>query len=187
MPKYAIIGWGSLIWDLDTLAPHVDGGWHIDHGPELPLEFVRVSPKRKNGLTVVIDHDHGERCRSSIIASRRSSGAMARSDLADRERAPLDKIGMIDRQSGIVRSRSKKVVRIVSHWLKDNGFTGAVWTDLERNFEEKLKRPFSVPAAVAYLDSLRGESLVEAKRYIENAPRAVDTPLRRALTTKGWF
>ncbi|SVC10487.1 uncharacterized protein METZ01_LOCUS263341, partial [marine metagenome] len=35
----AIIGWGSLLWDLDNLTPFVQGDWAINAGPRLPLEF----------------------------------------------------------------------------------------------------------------------------------------------------
>lgn len=30
--RIAIIGWGSLLWDLDNLAPHVSGEWELDLG-----------------------------------------------------------------------------------------------------------------------------------------------------------
>ena len=45
----ACLGWGSLIWDPKGLP--VDGGWYTD-GPQLPVEFTRVS--RDGRLTLVI-------------------------------------------------------------------------------------------------------------------------------------
>ena len=53
--RYAIIGWGSLIWDLESLEPHVRGDWSMGAGPRLPMEFTRVSPKRKRALVVCLD------------------------------------------------------------------------------------------------------------------------------------
>jgi hypothetical protein len=35
----AIIGYGSLIWDLADLAAHVEGPWRRGAGPHLPVEF----------------------------------------------------------------------------------------------------------------------------------------------------
>ena len=46
MSAIAIIGWGSLLWDLDNLTPFVQGDWAINAGPRLPLEFSLVSRKR---------------------------------------------------------------------------------------------------------------------------------------------
>ena len=37
--RYAVLGWGSLLWDLDDLAPKVTGDWHMLAGPALPMEF----------------------------------------------------------------------------------------------------------------------------------------------------
>jgi len=69
MKGFAVIGYGSLIWDLDDLAPHVEGQWTLYAGPRLPLEFSLVSAKRRRGLALVIDHEHGQSCPSCIINS----------------------------------------------------------------------------------------------------------------------
>ncbi|MEM8819630.1 MAG: hypothetical protein AAGE90_08900, partial [Pseudomonadota bacterium] len=69
--RFAIIGWGSLIWDMDGLERHVTGDWAMSAGPALPLEFSRVSAKRLGGLAVCIDPEHGVDCPSHVIASRR--------------------------------------------------------------------------------------------------------------------
>ena len=53
--RIAVIGWGSLIWDLDNLAHLITGDWMMGAGPSLPFEFTRVSPKRKMGLAVCPD------------------------------------------------------------------------------------------------------------------------------------
>ena len=55
------------------------------------------------------------------------------------------------------------------------------------DFEDHLGEAFTVPRALAYLRTLAGESLNEAVRYIENAPAATDTPLRRVLAEDAWW
>ena len=70
--RVAVIGWGSLIWDLDDLAPKVAGDWLMRAGPELPFEFSRISPKRKMGLVVCIDPNDGTPCPTHAIRSVRS-------------------------------------------------------------------------------------------------------------------
>ena len=87
MTSVAIIGWGSLIWDLDDLAPKVAGVWALGAGPALPIEFARIPPKRLDALALCIDLDHGAPCRTAVIDSAKSSIAEAQIDLAERERA----------------------------------------------------------------------------------------------------
>lgn len=50
MAGFAVIGFGSLIWDLDDLAPRVEGQWTLYAGPRLPLEFSLVSAKDRKSV-----------------------------------------------------------------------------------------------------------------------------------------
>jgi hypothetical protein len=183
----AIIGWGSLLWDLENLAPHVSGDWAIDRGPLLPLEFVRVSPKRLDALTVVVDRDHGATCATSFRLSRQSEVSEAVANLAARERAAPEHIGFLCLKSGRLRSRLPEIAERMAAWLDETGLDAAVWTDLAGNFRERTGRDFSIAAAIDYLSALPEASMTEARRYIASAPAAVDTPLRRALETHDWW
>ena len=187
MNGYAILGWGSLIWDLDSLAPHVRGDWAMGAGPALAMEFTRVSPKRKLALVVCLDAVHGVGCATNVIASVRDEIAALVTDLATRERAPEQRIGAVCLASGNASGTGKEIVEGVRLWCAAEGWSGAVWTDLPSTFEDHLGAPFSIPRAVAYLRTLTGDSLDEAVRYIENAPAATDTPLRRALAAQEWW
>ncbi|MFQ5624857.1 MAG: hypothetical protein ACE5FS_15850 [Paracoccaceae bacterium] len=184
--RIAVLGWGSLLWDLDDLAPKVAGDWQMRGGPELPMEFSRVSPKRRQALVVCLDPDHGSPCPTHAIASVRHTLAEAVADLAARERAPLHRIGHADREGG-GRGRMPEVMEAVAGWCARTGWDGAVWTDLEPNFHEKAGAAFSVASGVAYLRTLSGESLAEAHRYITRAPETTQTPLRRALSQDAWW
>jgi hypothetical protein len=53
-----------------------------------------------------------------------------------------------------------------------------VWTDLPPDF---LGKPFSVNAAVAYVESLGTEGATMAREYLKQAPDFVRTPVRQAL------
>ncbi len=187
MDRYAIIGWGSLIWDLETLAPRVRGGWSMGSGPRLPMEFTRVSPKRRRALVVCLDAEHGAECATNAIASARDRIDAAIADLARRERAPRAHIGALCLASGHVQGSKPAIAEAVRLWCEAGGWAGAVWTDLPSNFAEELGESFSIPRALAYLKTLTGESLDEAVRYIEQAPAATDTPLRRALAADRWW
>ncbi|MGM0584359.1 MAG: hypothetical protein ACQEUZ_06895 [Pseudomonadota bacterium] len=182
--RVVILGWGSLIWDLDNLAPHVSGDWVLRAGPALPLEFSRVSPKRKLGLVVCIDPELGAACPTHAIASVRRMVAEAREDLARRERAPLDMIGVWCAGTGLSHGRAAPQV---AEWCAAVGARGAVWTDLRPNFEEHAGAPFSLDRGEEWLRALPEESLDEAVRYIELAPPETDTPMRRHLSTRPWW
>ncbi|MEM7508159.1 MAG: hypothetical protein AAF415_15600 [Pseudomonadota bacterium] len=187
MGRVAVIGWGSLIWDLDDLAPHVDGAWRMRSGPQLKMEFTRVSPKRKMGLAVCIDPDHGQECQTHVIESSRTDCTEAVRDLAARERTEIGNIGALCRRTGIRKGSDTRVVAEIEAWCRQGGWQCAVWTDIGPNFETATGAPFTVLRAVAYLKGLEGESLDEAVRYIEKAPVETDTPLRRALAADPWW
>ncbi|MEM1344321.1 MAG: hypothetical protein AAGI34_07040 [Pseudomonadota bacterium] len=185
--RIALLGWGSLLWDLDDLAPWVEGAWRLGAGPRFPLEFSRVSAKRLGSLTVVLDDAHGALCPTHAIVSVREGIHAAAQDLARRERCTLARIGALCLESGFERAASPGVSAHVAAWCRAEGWRGAVWTDLESNFAESTGTAFSLEAGAAYLRTLKGAALDEAVRYITEAPAATDTPLRRALEEAPWW
>jgi hypothetical protein len=182
----AIIGWGSLIWDLEILTPQTKGAWLMEAGPQLPMEFSRISPKRKLGLVVCLDPEVGVGCQTHAIKSSKSDITQTINDLAARERAPLNLIGAVH-ADGLQKGRMSEVTKAVVQWCDENGWDGAVWTDLEPNFAAFTQQDFTVDAGLAYLRTLDGENLTEAFNYIENAPVQTRTPLRTALSTDDWW
>ena len=187
MSKIAVIGFGSLLWDLDDLAPKVSGEWKMYEGPILPLEFSLVSRKRHYALALVIDYGDGAPCPTCVIESVRSEIGAAIVDLANRERMEPTNIGFVDRNTGASHSHREETRNTLWNWIEDSTYDGAVWTDGERNFEALTGRAFSLKTAQDHLRSLQGISLEEARRYIRNAPARVETPLRRALEGAPWW
>ena len=187
MSKIAVIGFGSLLWDLDDLAPKVSGEWKMYEGPVLPLEFSLISRKRHYALALVIDYGDGAPCPTCVIDSVRSEIGAAIVDLANRERMEPTNIGFVDRNTGESHSHREETRNTFWNWIEDSTYDGAVWTDGERNFEALTGRAFSLKTAQDHLRSLQGISLEEARRYIRNAPARVETPLRRALEGAPWW
>ena len=185
--RIAILGWGSLIWDLDDLAPKVEGDWLIGHGPDLPMEFSRISPKRRRALVVCLDAAVGAPCRTNAILSARAGIDEAIDDLRARERAQRrEQIGAVF-QGEVAQAATPAVAEAVLEWCDRTGAAGAVWTDLDPNYMAETGEAFSIERGLAYLRRLEGDSLVEAVRYIQYAPAATDTPLRRALAAADWW
>ena len=184
-----ILGWGSLLWDT---AHHADfdgqhDAWEQD-GPVLPLEFSRVSQRRKGALTLVIDRDHGSPTKVSSARSRRGALPAAIDDLASREGTTQEEqIGFVDLIANTHRGRDAATVQAVEAWAKQRGLVAAIWTDLASNFEEKTKQSWSVKAAIAYLKGLPEDARAAAEEYIRNAPAWAKTPLRDAAAAQlGW-
>lgn len=183
---YAVLGWGSLIWDLDTLAPHVRLPWAMGAGPRLPMEFSRISLKRKMGLAVCLDPCEGVPCPTHAVESVRASLVDAIADLAEREHAPHAAVGGVCLVTGVAQGRAP-IARTVRDWCRKTGWMGAVWTDLLPNFLETAGTAFTLADGIAWLRALAPESLDEAVRYIENAPVTTDTPLRKMLAADPWW
>ena len=185
--KIAVIGYGSLIWDLECLEPRVDGPWQRAGGPLLPLEFSRISPKRRQALVLVVDDSISAPCATSHIASTRNRLEDAVDDLAQRERCRPEFISYTSRDGSRSRGTSRRAQSAVQAWLAGTRFDGAVWTGLPANFAEATGTPFSHDAALAYLQKLDEPSLAEAWRYMEYAPEETATPLRRHVRAQGWW
>ncbi len=183
----AIIGYGSLIWDLDDLAPNVAGPWRRGAGPLLPVEFSRISPKRKQALVLVVDDEAEAPSPTSVIASARAHLDDAVTDLARRERCPPERLGMAAKGGRYRIGRSAPALAAVEAWLATSPYDAAVWTELDGNFAQHTGTPFTLAAAHAYLQRLTGESLAEAWRYLENAPEETNTPLRRHMRAQDWW
>lgn len=183
----AIIGFGSLIWDPAGLSPNVKAPWQRGAGPVLPLEFSRISPKRRESLVVVIDPVHGRPCPTSYILSARSTLESAVADLATREHAPVNRIGFVCRRTRRSHGRFAAILAAIMNWTGDRDLDGAVWTDLEANFTSRTGLEFTVSNGLSYLKALDPNGLGEAKRYIDRAPEESDTPLRRALAAEPWW
>ncbi len=180
--RIAILGWGSLIWDPCDLPR--EGTWQ-EGGPALPVEFSRISSDGR--LTPVIDPDHCSPVPTRFVLSPRADLDDAVSDLRTREETGSRKIGFVDLRHGTERCRVGNLLEILRNWTREHGFDGVVWTDLEPNFEEQLKIAFSLDVAEGYLLRLPKTVANRARKYIENAPAEVDTPLRRRLRASGWL
>ena len=95
-----------------------------------------------------------------------------------------DSAPALGRRSSRAVERHPKATGIISEWVGANDFHAAVWTALANNFEEKIGTPFSVEAAIQYLERQDEKTLARAIEYIRRAPPEVRTPLRRAVATR---
>lgn len=182
-----ILGWGSLLWDERPEFNEQVKKWEND-GPELPLEFSRVSKTRGDALTLVID-ENGSNCIVAHARSERKAPEDAIADLCHREGTSLANIGYCFADGSKKQSRSSTVLSVIAQWAKEKSVDVVVWTDLKSNFTEKSKekREFSVAAAITHLQSLSPEGKAKAAEYVRRAPTFIKTALRSAIESEPWF
>lgn len=184
--KIAILGWGSLLWEGGEEFDLLHDAWQED-GPNLKLEFSRISETRYGALTLVIDEEHGNSVTVAWCFSKRARLEDAVCDLRCREGTTANNISHLNAVSPENRPNSGPDENCIYEWSRQKGLDAVVWTALESNFNKKTGKPFSVDNAVAYLKGLPPEGKSKAAEYVWRAPAFVKTPLRLALQKEPWF
>jgi hypothetical protein len=193
--RVAIFAWGSLIWNRQELVIMED---FKPCGPLLPVEFCRVSHGGR--LTLVIDEAFGAYCPTYIATSACGDLDAALENLWMREGSQNEalpknvrthgRVGFVEvassHYSAKALERHPRAVAAIKSWAQANGFDAAIWTALANNFHEREKvcEPFSVEAAIRYLESLDAPKLNAALCYIRSAPTEVQTPVRAAVNVR---
>lgn len=186
MPKIAILGWGSLLWDKaegEFDEQHTD--WKFD-GPALKLELSRKSSSRLDVLTLVIDPLNGQECKVAYTLSKRRSADEAIADLCAREKTKAKYIGCAFADGSRRQGRDCNSLDVIAQWAKDRAIDVVLWTDLGSSFEGVAKADF-VRAAIDHIQRLAPEGKVKAAEYVWRAPKFIVTPLRNALQAEPWF
>lgn len=184
--RIAILGWGSLLWEPHDAFDKWHDKWLCD-GPQIKLEFSRISTSRLGALTLVIDENNGNAVTVSYCISKRKKVDETVADLRCREGTTLENIGFVDLIENRHRARLKVVQEQVSAWLNHQKLDAVVWTDLKSNFHEKCGSKFSTDAAIEHLKALQPDAKVKAAEYIWRARSFVQTPLRKKVQVPPWF
>lgn len=182
-PQIAILGWGSLLWEGGAEFDRWHDEWRLD-GPALKLEFSRISSSRSGALTLVVDTEHGVKNTVAWCLSTRKQSQDAVADLRCREGTTIENIRSLVLAERLPEDDTSQGI---ASWAEDRNLDVVVWTALSSNFPTKVKRPFSVPEAVAYLTRLPAVGKAKAAEYIWRAPEFIRTPLRSAVETEPWF
>lgn len=183
MMKIAILGWGSLLWEPGEFLNEWITAWQYD-GPQLYVEFSRISRKRGGALTLVIDETNGTSTKVAWCLSKRKLLEDAIADLRCREETTMANIAHVclAEETSMSGSSYKEIIA----WAKEKGIDAVVWTGLKSNFKKETGAPFSVEAAVAYLKRPDIDRQCAAQ-YVREAPDFVRTKLRTALQNKPGF
>ena len=182
--RIAVLAWGSLVWkprnDHGELS--VAGDWQTD-GPELPIEFARISYDGRLTLILTPGYPHLSRVMWAISALEDLDEAIA--NLATREtNAPIDCIHGVG--AGLtVGAPDPSVVETVSSWLDEKRYLdAAIWTGLGPG-PRWGAGGWGIEQALHHLSLQRGAERERALEYVRMAPHQIDTPVRRALEAQG--
>jgi hypothetical protein len=184
--RIAILGWGSLLWEGGREFNELHNPWQHD-GPCLKIEFSRVSKTRLGALTLVIDAKHGTPTTVAWCMSKREEVGCAIADLGRREGTAVENIGHLCTNEDAVTEDHREAERCILAWARMKRLNAVVWTALKSNFEDTVKIPFSVDAALVYISTLGHAGKMKASEYVWRAPKFVQTPLRAALQGKRCF
>ena len=176
--KIAILVWGSLHWNPGALA--FGGTWHSD-GPELPIEFARISKDKR--LTLVIRSGSGYVISLYAISSFDNLEA-ARANLQEREGAEkIDSIAFINFQddNSKVRQGNNFIIPIIKQWNKTGDFDAVIWSDFSPKFKDVTGNDLTSGNVISYLESLSSAEFQDAIAYIRNAPAQINTDFRSQI------
>jgi hypothetical protein len=173
--RIAVICWGSLFWDKGCLK--TSGNWK-DDGPQMPLEFCRISSpgKSKERVTLALSES------SAMVPTywdviQFQDAKSAKKNLRDREGCPMGDIHSFGRNQNPLSIIDQQI----EIWLKDHSEVDLViWTGLTSNWTKVRNTEFSITELVKYLDSKKS-NLSEIKQYFQRVPAQVQTEGREAF------
>jgi len=152
--KINYIAWGSLLWNNTIL--ELDIPWKKTN-IKLPLQFSRISDNGKGRLTLVLDNKNGILNNVFTSQTKIQNLNKAINTLKKREKTITNMIGYINNKNKTYRTNllnSSQIQKLFDLADKEK-IDAIVWTDIPPNFEKVLGVPFSLQAALDYIESKR--------------------------------
>ncbi|RZL56018.1 MAG: hypothetical protein EOP70_08240 [Variovorax sp.] len=176
--RIACLAWGSLLWKTGPLKTASE--WH-DNGPDLPIEFARVSDKGELS-TVIREGSAPQRTWWALLDTNDID--VAREMLREREQIAQEHpewLGSLP--SGV----DYPCATAIGEWLARHDLDAVVWTALPPRYADEEGRAPTADEAVDYLDGLSGDTRSHAEDYVRQIPPSLATAHRGAIETRlGW-
>ncbi|WP_130587180.1 hypothetical protein [Qipengyuania flava] len=178
----ACLGWGSLIWSPRNLP--LAGDW-LGDGPELPIEFSRVSADGRLTLAITEGAKPLTVLWAELKVSSIDRGVEA---LAEREgiseRNFNSSIGLWSNS----RCSRHKEANQVGDWASQRGIEAVIWTALKPGLEKDSRGVVpSLSDVLGYLHGTSSAVRARAEEYIRRAPAQIVTEYRAAIEQEfGW-
>lgn len=169
--KIAIIAWGSLIWNAETLDYDRELGWSSS-GPVLPVEFARIS---KNGRLTLVITKNGTLVQTFYAISSYADLKSAITNIKDREGTTEKNIGYFIKSEKTLFPTDFPYAENISSWAANLDIDVAIWTNLPEKWQNITED------RIDYLKNLPAEKKGDAKKYIINTPKEIATKLRSEI------
>ncbi|WP_291275167.1 hypothetical protein [Flavobacterium sp.] len=183
----AIIGWGSLIWNPQSLNYVTEIGW-LHQGPVLPLEFARIS---KDGRLTLVITENGTLNKTFFSFSSFHILRDAIGNLADREGCPESSIGYFDKKNNKFYPENFLFKNKIIDFAETFELEYVIWTNLSEKWYLKKadeKTVIKPEQRVDYLNQLDDTTKQKAKDYICFTPQEIKTKYRSLIEEKlGWY
>lgn len=159
----------------------------------MPIEFARIS--RDERLTLVIHPGSLSQRTYWALMNEYDDPEAARKNLQDREGCFAKDIHSLAANGEEHGRIDQRVAEKFRKWLQTHpSLEAAIWTGLTTNWPDKrCGKQFTRKDAVAYLTELEAErdqakaTYDRAREYVRNAPKHIQTPVRKIMQTKeGW-
>jgi len=174
--KIAVLSFGNLMKRSKGIV--TADGWK-KNGPKLPVEFCRIA--KAGHLALAISENNGVLNKSFYAQSNKKTLNDAIPEIAAREGISEELLGVVDvknERANEKASNTPAVTKEIVAWAKKNKFDAVIFNGLSQKFKDKINVPFSVGAAVNYVNGLSGKTRKLAEDYIKGIPKEIQTPFR---------
>ncbi len=174
--RIACLGWGSLLWAPGDLPSR--SRW-IEDGPELPIEYARLS---SNGRVTLVVTPGAKPVRVLWCTLALRTAKEAREALAERENTSLRRVGIWPPRHDEPES---EVAHVVGDWAVVRGIDTVVWAGLPPKWDGENGHIPTIEQVLGYLRSSAAPP--EAEEYVRRTPAAIRTAYRERIEAElGW-
>jgi hypothetical protein len=176
--KIAIIAWGSLCWDPRDLSI-ISENWFKD-GPELPVEFARIS---SDGRLTLVVKPNWDKVKTLYAVSSFDNLKDAIENLRVREGTTDTNIGyynFLTSEHRMGRAENEMTENLF-RWKTTHDAEAVIWTDLSPNFSLKRNVAFNLTNIGEYFKELPPEGLRIAREYVVRTPGQINTRFRTEI------
>lgn len=178
------IGWGSLLWNYDTLK--IIDTWKHTTSLKLPLEFSRISMDGR--MTLVIDKINGLDNGIYYGDSEIEDVNLAINILKKREKTVSANIAYFNLKNNKFRFNNTppEIAKRILQWGVKNNKSAIIWTDINNNWKEIRGVNYSIENAMEYFEEQDINTRMRIIVYIYGATieAGIKTPFSRIFINR---
>jgi len=177
--KIALLSYGSLITKGSKL---VKTKWNNKNAPELPIELCRVTKAGK--LVLAVSEENGVANKAYVAVAKGTDLNKVIPAVMKIEGIGESQVCVVDIKNKVASERANKTPNLsqsIAIWARKNGVDAVIWNGLGKAFKDRINVPFSVQAAVSYVNGLGAKEKKVQLAYLKSIPAAIKTPVISVL------